>query len=221
MLLSIDFLFIIGHILVAVVWDYGPKNFLVDADGGYPEYFQYLKYILIVLLAAYLAFFKKEYGYLSWLFLFFILLIDDAFQVHERFGHALADRFALSDAYGLRAIDYGELIYAIIVGGTLFWLMVLPFYKGSKAFRKTFIDIVILFALFLFFGIGIDMLHQLLIEIHMVSAVFALIEDGGEMITLSLMVWYFYFIVVKESAQRAHLLDFFNKRRKLKRNAAD
>ncbi|MET7030084.1 hypothetical protein [Sediminicola luteus] len=90
----------------------------------------------------------------------------------------------------------------ILVSGfsSLFYL------KGSAHFRKTFIDIFMLISVFLFFGIGVDILHNQLEEVYLVSDILVLIEEGGEMIALSLLVWYFYFLVLESNGDRKFYL---------------
>lgn len=216
--LLVDIMFIIGHISSTLLQDYFEPGvlsaFLVTQDRGYPELFQYLKCLAIVLIVAKLVIASKKYDYLPWLFLFLIMFIDDAFMLHERFGHFFAEILVLQPMYGLRAVDFGELIYATFLGlifsGPLLWY----YYKGSGIVKKTFFDIFILFSILLFFGVALDMLHQVFEEYYIMYAVFGLIEDGGEMIALSVLVWYFYFIASVSDGERTFLYYYFFPKKK-------
>ena len=218
-LLILDLLFIIGHIASALLWYFEMgefSNFLVTQDGGYPEIFQYLKYLAIVLLVAmYIAEIKK-FDYLPWLVLFFFLFVDDAFLLHERSGRFFAETFGLKPVLGLRAADLGELAYAALMGIITLGLLLWFYLKGSKVVKNTFLDIFILFSILLFFAIGVDMIHQVFEENYIAYALIALIEDGGEMIALSFLVWYFYFIVSVPTAERKFLYTYFLPKRKHK-----
>ncbi|GAL67505.1 hypothetical protein JCM19301_478 [Jejuia pallidilutea] len=56
-LLIVDLLFIVIHILIAKFNNFNPDSLLLDAKGfGYPECFQYLKYLVIMGIVAYLFF---------------------------------------------------------------------------------------------------------------------------------------------------------------------
>ena len=60
------------------------------------------------------------------------------------------------------------------------------------------------------------MFHQIIVDIYMVSAIVALIEDGGEMIALSLLVWYFCFLASKSDGNSGFLFNYiFPKRRSI------
>ena len=208
-LLTLDFLFIIGHVLIALLWNFEPRQFMVDTDGGYPEIFQYAKFAFIVVLSILLVFRRSEYGYLAWFILFSFLLLDDAYQFHELAGAYLADSLNLQSILGLRPRDWGELAYAGIAGLLFFGMLLIGFSRGGKLFRGECYDILLLFFIFLFFGIGVDMAHQWVVDIYMVSAVFALIEDGGEMIGLSLITWYFFFTARNSLIERTFLYRSF------------
>ncbi len=217
--LLVDIMFIIGHIISTLLQDYFEpgvlRSFLVTQDRGYPELFQYLKYLAIVLIVTKRIIASKKYDYLPWLVLFLIMFIDDAFMLHERFGHFFAKILVLQPAWGLRAVDFGELIYATLMGlmflGPLLWY----YYKGSGIVKKTFFDIFILFSILLFFGVAFDMLHQVFEEYNIIYSVFGLIEDGGEMIALSVLVWYFYFIASVSDRERTFLYYYFFPKKKI------
>ncbi|MET7030083.1 hypothetical protein [Sediminicola luteus] len=213
--LTIDIVFIVIHLLIALFWDSNPKEFRVDEDGGYPEIFQYFKYILIVLITFYLVA-KRSINYLPWLILFLFLCFDDALQFHEKAGIFFANFFSLQSYLGLRAIDLGELVFAFLMGLILFLFSFKSYFQGSKIFKNNCVDILSLFTFFLFFGIGIDMVHQLFAHLEFVAGAVALIEDGGEMITLSLLVWYFYFIVLETDVERRFLYNYFYSKKEVK-----
>jgi len=220
LLISLDLLFILTHIILIFLvfkrihlgWSIVP--FMVERDAGYPEMFQYLKYAVVIVLLFYLLLKKRGIGYISWLLLFILLLLDDSLQFHERFGAWAVEKFSFAPTLGLRAQDIGELTYVAIFGSISLFFLVFGYVKGDKKYRKINIDLALLFGVFLFFGIGVDMLDEL-VEYNRYSLLFlVLFEDGGEMITLSLVLWYFCYLILKPQNHDKYLFQFFFKHKK-------
>ena len=215
--LSIDILFILGHVGIVLFWNAKPDTLLLDAKGlGYPELFQYFKYVIIMFFVGHLIFIKKEYVYMPFLVLFLILLIDDAYQIHSKASWFFVHLFNLHAVLGIRGFIFGQLIYAMVMGSFLFGFSSLFYLKASERIRHTFLDIFMLFTVFLFFGLGIDVVHNLLEHVYMVSPILTLIEEGGEMIALSVLAWYFCFLVLTPDKKRRFLYHYFFSNWKLK-----
>lgn len=218
-LLGLDLLFIITHVvLIYVVYlrieiDWSIVPFMIQNDGSYPEIFQYLKYFMVVLISGILVFKRKEVGYISWLFIFLLLLLDDALLFHEHFGEWAAHNLNYSEMLGLRAQDLGELTYIAVFGAIILFFLALGYLKGNDNFRKTNLDIGLLFGAFLFCGIVIDMLHQFIPYNRWTNLFVIILEDGGEMITLTFIVWYFYYIILRPNDQSTFLYHYFIKRK--------
>ena len=217
-LVAMDIIFVLGHaiviylIFIRVEFDWSISNmFMVDYDGGYPEIFQYIKYISIIIAIIYILYQKKEYNYLSWLLLFTLLLFDDALSFHEQFGGFVAERFNYKPMFGLRAQDLGELTYIALFGPLVLLALVLGYRNGNGKYKKTNLDLVLLFSLFLFFGIVIDMLHVLFGDNRYTKLIMVLLEDGGEMLALSLLSWYFFFIVFRSEIHDKYIYKVFFK----------
>jgi hypothetical protein len=60
---------------------------------------------------------------------------------------------------------------------------------NPKKFKKISFELSLLFSLLVFFGAFIDVIHSGFSDIGL-SGIFGLIEESGEMISLSLIVWY-------------------------------
>ena len=217
-LVAMDIIFVLGHALVIylifrrVEFDWSISNMLrVDYDGGYPEIFQYLKYILIIIAIIYIMYQKKEYNYLSWLLLFILLFFDDALRFHEYFGGLVSERFNYKPMFGLGTQDLGELTYVALFGPLVLLVLFLGYRNGNEKYKKTNLDLVLLFSLFLFFGIVIDMLHVLFNDNRYTKLIMVLLEDGGEMLALSLLSWYFFFIVFRSEIHDKYIYKVFSK----------
>lgn len=204
-LLIIDFLFIVVHLMMKLELIHLPGIFWLDWEGGYAERFQYLKYAVIIMFCVYHYYNVKKSGYLFWGLLFCVLMFDDALEFHERTGRYLAEQLNIPSAFGLRSLDYGELLYSAGAGSLFLILLVIAYQNGSKKFRKTCVDIVLLFFLLLFFGIGIDMVHSVFNHRGALTSLLVMLEDGGEMLALSIIVWYFHFIALHGPDNRPFL----------------
>ncbi|WCO03100.1 hypothetical protein [Psychroserpens ponticola] len=218
-LLSLDLFLVLLHALliflvfIRIDFDWSILPFMVNNDDGYPEIFQYLKFIFIIGTLVYLIIKRKRTGYLSWLLLFILMLLDDALTFHERFGTWASEKFNISPMLGLKSQDIGELAYVAIFGGLLLILLVVGYYKGDEKYRKTNISLGVIFALFLFFGVGVDMLHSFFGNNRYSDLFLTLLEDGGEMMVLSLFVWHFIFIIIRPETQDTYLYEYFLKRK--------
>lgn len=148
-------------------------------------------------------------GYVSWLLLFILMLLDDSLKFHERFGSWVIEKFDYQPMFGLRAQDLGELTYVGIFGIILLFFLVGGYYYGDQKYRKTTIDLGLLFAVFLFFGIGVDMIHEFMDHNRYTLLTLILLEDGGEMVVLSLFVWYLYFLKLKPEDHNKFLYENF------------
>lgn len=168
----------------------------IHDDGGFAEIFQYLQFLTAAGILLFLLKVERNYIYGIWSLFLITLFADDAFRFHEVAGEAFADAFEISSAFGLRAQDFGELAVAGFLG--LFFAGPIIYSLFAKDIEAKFVSIhyIILVAVLLFFGIGIDMLHSFLNHIPG-SGVFSIIEDGGEMVAGSLLLWYTVYLYFK------------------------
>ncbi|QXP50769.1 hypothetical protein H0I25_03670 [Cellulophaga sp. HaHa_2_95] len=207
-LLLIDVMFVVGHLIVVTLFQSEPSTLLLDAKGlGYPELFQYVKYSLVIAFSTYIVFAKKRYSYLPFIGLFIVLLLDDVFQIHSKASYFFAYRLKLHTLFGLKAVMYGQLVYIILLGSLSIILFRLFYRRTTINTKKTFTDIFILLVLFLFFGVGIDIIHQLFLNTPKIGSLLTILEEGGEMISLSVLVWYFFFLMFKVDEKRNFLKD--------------
>jgi hypothetical protein len=214
-LLIVDLVFIVIHIVTCFLYfigkieNFGDYNFLVlTQDESFAEIFQYLKYVSVIVMIGYLMYVEKAYAYISWVLLFIFFLLDDSLSLHESMGEVLVEEFNFKPMFGLRAVDFGELTFVAIVGVAILLSFVLAYIKGNTIFKKRTIDLFILLGFMIFFGIGFDMLHEILGENLKVGFVIGLIEDGGEMIVMTLIVWYVYQLIKSDKKVKSYLFEF-------------
>jgi hypothetical protein len=170
--------------------------FSIDIDLGYPEIYQYIKEYWIVLLLFFIAIKRSHVIYFAWLSLFIYLLIDDSLQIHETFGLFLVDYFGIQPAFGLRAQDFGELSVSIFFGTLLFLFIGVAYLLSDSKAKEISKHLFVLLVFLAFFGIIVDMLHVILSGENWEQGVWmwGVIEDGGEMLIMSIIVWYIFSI---------------------------
>lgn len=161
----------------------------ITLNGGYSEIFQYIKEFLIVILLLMLAFDRKQPIYLAWSLLFLYILIDDSMQLHENISAYLAQTFDFKPMFRLKAVDFGELAVSAFFGGILFTLVGLAYWLTNAVVKQITKGLLLLVLSLAFFLVVVDMIHSMTPR---GKSLFALIEDGGEMLIMSAIVYYIY-----------------------------
>lgn len=191
-----DALFLLLHLLLVFTPFISDGNFYLDVDGGYGEWFQYLKFGSVIWLLATLIRRQRAPLYVHWLVLFAYFLLDDAFRIHERGGVWLAEVFGLPTFLSLRPQDIGELGVFFFTGLFFLTTLVLAYQLSDHSIRRFSQPLILALLGLLFFGVVVDMrpemasrpfLHELLI----------VVEDGSELIVVSIILW----LVFKQAKQ--------------------
>ena len=187
LLLAADGLFIAVHVWAA---EARPSHRLlsIEADNGYPELFQYLKFFWLALLMALLAWRTRALGPLSWSGLFLYLLLDDLLRLHEDGGAALAEAWQLPAFLGLRAKDLGELAVTAAAALILLPAIALAWSRGGPVLRSLSRRLAWLLALLVLVGVGLDLLASAWHPTGWPRLLLGILEDGGEMVAASLML---------------------------------
>lgn len=191
--LATDLVFISLH-LIHIYSGVAPNpSFSLETDGGYAEIFQYIKEYWIALVLGFLALRKHSATYLGWSLLFFYILLDDSLQLHEKLGYRLSQQFHFFSGFNLRAEDFGELIISGSVG-LFFLIFIATAYRYSDSLSRKISRYLIrmLFALAVC-GIVFDMMHTAL-NFRILRTILALLEDGGEMIVMSVIASFVFFL---------------------------
>ncbi len=187
-LLAVDALFFFLHFCYVLFKVPNNKLLFIEADVSLGEFFQYGKYLILVTLLLITALQKKKWLYASWALLFCYLVMDDSLQIHEQFGAFLSQFLHFHPALALRANDFGELLSLTLTAGTILVLTALAHYYSNKPTRHLSYVILPTLALLIFCGVILDMAHILFAANRYTDRIFGFLEDGGEMIALSLLV---------------------------------
>lgn len=156
-------------------------------EWGYAEILKYCQTLALVGLLAATARRSRERLYGCWAAVFLLVAIDDALAIHQQFGSLLATLVPLPPRLGLRPANLGEV--TVWLGGALgvVALLTFGFRRTAAAHREIGWYFAWLFGLLLFFGVAVDVVHSLMSGTFFgASLLLELIEDGGEMISISL-----------------------------------
>ncbi len=207
LLICTDFVFFILHSLNRFLyWD----NLMLSlgTDRGYSEIFQYIEWLWIVFLLVNLSLKNKSFIYSVWAIFFTYLLLDDAIQVHETGGAFISKYLSIISYGGFRGQDIGELIVTGAAGSALLSLVLLAYIFGSKSFRKMSHDMLLLIAALVFCGVVVDMIHTSLSLGKVVKMILGFIEDGGEMIVVSIISWYVFLKNIQDESKNTNIVEF-------------
>jgi hypothetical protein len=190
-LLVADLFFIGLHVLHT--WSPWFKSwmFSIEQDRALPELFQYLKQALLSVGLFVLFLRTRGWIFLAWAAFFGFLMLDDMLEFHERVGKAVGPTLGLPSVFGLRMDDYGEIAYAGVVGLCLVTFVGLALRRGDLLARRLSSDLLCLLAALAMFAVLFDTLHTIAyFRAPVLAQVLALLEDGGELLVMSLITAY-------------------------------
>lgn len=198
LLLSVDVALILLHVLYLNFETFGKFIYSIEHEDGYGELYQAIKGGWIALTFLWLGRNRRMPAYLVWSAFFFYLTLDDFFGVHETVGLWLAETFHIPAMFGLRNVDLGELTVYVLVALLFLPLFALAYQRGGAIFRRDSRTLIGLLVLLGGFGAGVDMVHTWFAE-TVLSTTIGLIEDGGEMIVMTIIVWFALLVLARDT----------------------
>jgi len=199
---------IIGDIIGDIKWVLENKLFNIERDRVYPEMYQYIKFFWIIILLFNLSLKNRSLHYIPWVLLFTYFLFDDSISIHERGGNLFAEHFNFTPHFGLRLQDYGQLATSATAGIFLFLPLVWAYRKGTQIFRKISLDIGLLVLVLVFFGVVVDTMREAVHLGNAVDFIMGFVEESGEMLAVSLVLWYIFLLNVRGVNAGYYLCDF-------------
>lgn len=173
------------------------------------ESFQYVKEYWIFILIIWMMFRHKNFFFAGWALMFVYLLFDDMLGFHEGLGTFILKALNIPPfevLYGeLRYQDFGELAVSVGFGLIFLVLIALAYIKGGREVRHIFHYLIAFFLVIVFFGVFNDLVNRVFDEDtnKIAYEITRLIEDGGEMIGMSLMCWYVFTLAASSLANPA------------------
>lgn len=206
LLLGTDAVLVALHV-VYYLTPYLDARFDLGQEGGWPECFGYLKYLTIAILFESVRRATRCHGYFAWTLVFVVLLADDALQVHETLGRLIAGHLGIEPPFKLRRQDLGELAAAAVLGGALLVPLAWAYRRGPQRFRKVSRDMLLLVALLVLCGVFADAAHMVAEDRSWLAGFLGIVEDGGELVAASLMLWYAFRLARRRGDPGLFLLD--------------
>ncbi|MGB3297406.1 MAG: hypothetical protein WBA76_03985, partial [Phormidesmis sp.] len=120
----------------------------------------------------------------------------------------LVEWFSIPSMYDLRGQDYGEIIVFLMLGAIAATILVLASRIDRASAARAISNRLLLFLVGLsFFGLVVDMAHSFASAFFALSnrgnRYFAAFEDGGEMIVVSLALWFVYRVYLSIKSPRS------------------
>lgn len=178
--------------------------FNIYYDLTLAESFQYVKEYWIILFFAWLIFRKKQFFYTGWIFLFAYLLFDDMLSFHEGLGTFVIEKLGIPPFHvifgELRYQDFGELSVSLFFGIFFLSMVAFSYFRNGKEVRTTFHYLIGGLFIIVFFGVIHDFTNRIFTEEtqKLLYEITRLLEDGGEMVGMSLICWYVYSLTEPE-----------------------
>jgi hypothetical protein len=146
-------------------------------------------------LALFYAIFRetRNVGYGLLFAILLIFLLDDAAELHDRFGRALSSYLDFGPFAGLEGQDRGESVVYVFMALIIFTLLYIAFGYLKSSDMQTFINFTWVIFLLATFGAAFDVVHAVFFAdagfLSVGDVVATAIEDGGELLSVSLFVF--------------------------------
>jgi hypothetical protein len=193
LLVAVDLIFILAHAMHAwSPWMNG-SHFSLESESGMAAQYQYIKQVWLSVCLALALLQTRRTAFFGWGLIFAFLLLDDILMIHERSGRLLAGTLGFPALFGLRPQDLGEVVMAAAIGCVAIALVVVVYHRGEEQSRQLSTDLMLLLVALAVFGVFFDVLHTLaFFRAPALAQAFSLIEDGGEMLVVSLITAYVF-----------------------------
>ena len=166
---------------------YELKFLRIDADGGWPEWYSYAKTLVLILLLGRMALSTRQLIYFALVLVFGIVLLDDSLEIHEDLGKQLVGLLDLRPMLGVRARDVGEVITWAVMGAFALPFVIVGFAFSKRTDVANGLALLLPFGALLFFAIFVDQLFHIWRDLFFgADIILATLEDGGEMLAISL-----------------------------------
>lgn len=185
LLLVADLVLIGVHLLHVYTPLFADRFYSLLLDRGLGETIRYYKLGLILLALLGLTWSRRGVPYLGWMIVIGLILADDLFGVRERYAQRMAAWLDLPAAFGLRAQDFGELVFVGIYLVALVIPVAAAYRFAPAADRRFWWSMVALLSALFVFGLVFDMAYVMVRDWR---PILGTLEEGGETIVISLIL---------------------------------
>jgi hypothetical protein len=201
-LLGADFAFIMFHVIIAKYYC------LCNVVGifTYVKIYNLIKLLGITVLFVYVLRSTRCSSYISWILVFTYFLLDDALLLHQKIGNYFYAFFdSHSESLSLRP-RFFELAVLATVGITLLAVIARGYSRGPKVFRKISEDMLLFLVALVLLGLIVDLATAIKLGPTIVF-VLGFVEDGGELVVDSLILWYVFLLALHNGRFEVFLHD--------------
>ncbi|MGK7912217.1 MAG: hypothetical protein AB4050_12180 [Synechococcus sp.] len=186
-LLAVDFFFLAFHLLREVNLVALSEAWSIAQDASYSEWFQYVKLAYVAIASVYLYSLFRRWFYCAFGVLFGLILAGDALLIHEGVGQSLAASFNIS-------APVAEVLFVGFACLPPLLFILYEFVRFRSIYERKFaFEMIVALAVFALLGVGLDFIgDQFSTEASSTRAILDGIEDFGEMVVLSVIVWLTY-----------------------------
>lgn len=180
----------LGFLILAGATSTFPEILRIDRDWSLGEVFNYFKWLALIGTSLALFYRKKSPIFLAIAIVCVVALLDDSLQLHESFSGPLTDALAFGWNWPRGT---GELVFMAATGMLIAGPLIYGWRRSSHKVREQIVPLLTLFGGAIFCAGGIDFLHGQMTAVapnSIKAGILGIIEDGGEMVFLSLMVSY-------------------------------
>ncbi len=206
LLLCADVALIMLHITVTIA---NPDPSLCSVSGvcAYMDVYRVVKLFWVVILLASICRLSGRASYASWVFVFTCYVLDDALHLHQQLGDRIARTAETQLLPGVPLQPrYFQLAVLAIAGILLMGIVAWTYAKSPTGFRKMSNDIFLFLGALAFFGLIVDLATALKFGPPLLFGL-GIVEDGGELVVVSLIVWYAFRLAMYSGKPPSYLVD--------------
>jgi hypothetical protein len=213
LLVVVDLIFILVHAMHAWSPWMNASHFSLESESGMAAQYQYTKQVWLSICLGLALLQTRRTAFFGWGLIFAFLLLDDILMIHERSGRLLAGTLGFPALFGLRPQDLGEVVMAAAIGIIAIALVVIVHRRGEAQSRQLSADLMFLLVALAVFGVFFDVLHTIMFfRAPALAQAFSLVEDGGEMLVVSLITAYVFDITSNGGRLRLSLWSWVRSR---------
>ena len=164
-----------------------PSWFYLNAEFSFGEIWEYSLTVAAAtgLLWRYRRLREPVVGYLGLVFAW--LTLDNALALHEAIGHAISPLFMFAEHSKPNPDDYGELVSLCVIAAAILFGFARTALASARQSVFQSLAIIAVLGTAAFFGVCIDFIDAALSgHSQLVKSAMSFIEDGGEMVLLSI-----------------------------------
>lgn len=209
LLLLTNILFIVLHIIYRL-GHLANGAFSLSLERGYSALFLFVLEFCLLLLMGIIALRTAQPVYFHWTALFTYFFFDDVLEVHETVGAALAIMWEFPVLFNLRPQDWGEMIVYATTGLYFLMTLLLTYPKSDAPARQFSRALTVMVIALVSAGIGADMAYYV-VESQPLRELFVILEDGGEIVLISLILWSVFGRLAELPAAEPRLIHLFRR----------